>query len=89
MTDVSAFTAGDQRGMGKLNNALIVFLPKQVRAMVPSDFQPIPMIYSFAKLISKILTLRLEKNYTLQFKICSMGRGHAVQEEDTDAASQD
>jgi hypothetical protein len=45
--------------MSRLNNALIVLLPKKVGAANPGDFRPITMIHSFAKLVSKILALRL------------------------------
>jgi len=59
MAAVQAFNVGDFRGLDKLNNALIVLLPKKVGASFPGDFRPITMIHSFAKLISKILALRL------------------------------
>jgi hypothetical protein len=36
-----------------------VLLPKKVGTSCPTDFRPITMIHSFAKLISKILALRL------------------------------
>ena len=45
--------------MERLNNAIIVLLPKKVGASCPADFRPITMIHSFAKLISKVLALRL------------------------------
>ena len=45
--------------MGKLNNALVVLLPKKVGASFPIDFRPITMIHSFAKLLSKLLALWL------------------------------
>jgi hypothetical protein len=45
--------------MAKLNNALDALLPKKVGTNCPADFRPITMIHSFAKLISKILSLRL------------------------------
>ena len=59
MAVIQAFTHGDYRGLEKHNNALIVLLPKKVGASSPADFRPITMIHSFAKLISKILALRL------------------------------
>ena len=59
MAAIQAFTHGDYRGLEKLNNALIVLLPKKVGASSPANFRPITMIHSFAKLISKILALRL------------------------------
>jgi hypothetical protein len=59
MEAIEAFNSGDHRGLERLNNALIVLLPKKVGASCPTDFRPITMIHSFAKLISKILALRL------------------------------
>ena len=53
------FRASDCRGLEKLNDALIVLLPKKVGASCTADFRPITMIHSFAKLISKILALSL------------------------------
>jgi hypothetical protein len=50
---------GDCRGLASLNSTLIVLLPKKVGAVCPSDFRPITMVHSFAKLISKILAMRL------------------------------
>lgn len=43
----------------KLNSALVVLLPKKPGASISADFRPITMIHSFAKLVSKILALRL------------------------------
>jgi hypothetical protein len=57
MEAVHAFEQGNNRSMDRLNNALIALLPKKVCASCPSDFTPITMIHSFAKLISKILSL--------------------------------
>lgn len=59
MEAICAFELGETRNLSKLNNALIALLPKKVGASTPSDFRPITMIHSFAKLISKILSLRL------------------------------
>jgi hypothetical protein len=59
MAAIHAFSQGDQRGLHKFNNALIVLLPKKASAAAPVDYRPITMIHSFAKLISKILALRL------------------------------
>ena len=52
MEAVHAFELGNIRNMKSLNNALIVLLPKKVGTSCPSDFRPITMIHSFAKLIS-------------------------------------
>ena len=59
MAAIQAFVNADSRSMAKVKNALIVLLPKKVGTCYPSDFCPIAMIHSFAKLISKILALRL------------------------------
>lgn len=59
MAAIQAFQNGDLRGLHKLNNALIVLLPKRVGAAAPADYRPITMIHSIAKLISKVLALRL------------------------------
>jgi hypothetical protein len=45
--------------MPKLNGALITQLPKREPAELPSDYRPISLIHSFAKLASKVLALRL------------------------------
>jgi hypothetical protein len=59
MDAIQAFTHGDGRGMHKLNNALVVLLLKKVGVTCLGDLRPITMIHSFAKLVSKILALRL------------------------------
>lgn len=59
MEAVQAFKHGNTRNMERLNNALIVLLPKKVGANCSSDYRPITIIHSFAKLVSKILSLRL------------------------------
>ena len=59
MDAVHTFAHADSRAMERLNNAIIVLLPKKVGASCPADFRPITMIHSFAKLISKVLALRL------------------------------
>jgi hypothetical protein len=43
----------------KLNGALLTLVPKTVAAEVPSDFRPISLIHFFAKLVAKVLALRL------------------------------
>lgn len=59
MAVIQAFAHTDNRSMSRLNNALIVLLPKKVGAASLGDFWPITMIHSFAKLVSKILALCL------------------------------
>jgi hypothetical protein len=43
----------------KQNGALLILLSKKEVAESPRDFRPISLIHSFAKLISKVLALRL------------------------------
>lgn len=59
MDAINAFYSGATSCLHKLNTTIIVLLPKRLGASSPSDFRPITMIHSFAKLISKILALRL------------------------------
>ncbi|WVZ77404.1 hypothetical protein U9M48_025274 [Paspalum notatum var. saurae] len=56
---LNSFYAGVGRGFHKLNNGLIVLLPKKPDATGPGDYRPIAMIHSFGKLVSKILAMRL------------------------------
>lgn len=56
---INAVLFGDCRSFGKLNGALIVLPPKTTEATEPAHFRPITMIHSFAKLLSKILAIRL------------------------------
>lgn len=59
MRVVEAFCAASTSRLHKLNTAIIVLLPKSLGATSPSDFHPITIVHSFAKLVSKILALRL------------------------------
>jgi hypothetical protein len=45
--------------LGQLNSAQVVLIPKTEVASEPKDFRPISLIHSFAKLITKVLALRL------------------------------
>ncbi|WVZ87246.1 hypothetical protein U9M48_033916 [Paspalum notatum var. saurae] len=47
------FHAGYGRGFDKLNNGLIVLLPKKQMAAEPGDFRAIATIHSFGKLVTK------------------------------------
>jgi hypothetical protein len=42
-----------------VNGALITLLPKKDGAVELTDFRPISLVHSFAKLLAKILALRL------------------------------
>jgi hypothetical protein len=59
MAAINALLFGDNRAFHCLNSALIVLLPKWADASAPADYRPITMIHSIAKLVSKILALRL------------------------------
>jgi hypothetical protein len=45
--------------MHKLNTAVISLLPKREVSETLADFRPISLIHSFAKLVSKVLAIRL------------------------------
>jgi hypothetical protein len=59
MAVIQEFSNGNIVGLERLNNAIIVLLPKKTGASCPGDFRPITMIHSFAKIVSKVLALRL------------------------------
>jgi hypothetical protein len=50
--------------MFKLNGAMISLIPKNLAADMPSDFRPICMIHSFAKLVTKVLVMQLSPHTT-------------------------
>jgi hypothetical protein len=47
------------QNFGDVNGALIALLPKKDGAVELRDFRPISLVHSFAKLLAKILALRL------------------------------
>jgi hypothetical protein len=51
MTAINQFYNLNQQGLQWLNNALVVLVPKKANAQRVSDFKPISLIHSFAKLI--------------------------------------
>jgi hypothetical protein len=59
MTAVSTVWRRDFRNFRLLNSAYVTLLPKTEGAAQGKDYQPISLIHSFAKLITKILTNRL------------------------------
>jgi hypothetical protein len=59
MAAISCMWAQKFRNMELLNSAFISLLPKKVDARHVQDFQPISLVHSFAKLITKILANRL------------------------------
>jgi hypothetical protein len=50
---------GRELGFECLNNILITLLPKKVGAVDLTDFRPISLVHSFARLLTKILARRL------------------------------
>jgi len=44
-----------------MNSAVITLIPKKETPETISDFRPISLIHSFAKLISKVLAIRLSR----------------------------
>jgi hypothetical protein len=59
MAAIQEFSNGNIVGLERLNNAIIVLLPKKTEASCPGDFRAITKIHSFAKIVSKVLALRL------------------------------
>lgn len=43
----------------RLNGGLITLIPKKAEAISPADYRPICLIHSFAKLVAKVMSLRL------------------------------
>jgi hypothetical protein len=56
---VTAVSLGRDQGLGQLNSVLITLIPKRECAVDLKDFRPISLVHSFAKLIAKIMALRL------------------------------
>jgi hypothetical protein len=54
-----AIWMGREQGFECLNNALITLLPKKVGAIDLTDFRPISLVRSFARLLTKVLARRL------------------------------
>jgi hypothetical protein len=55
MAAVSAVWNRNFANFGTLNSAYITLLPKKDGADQPKDFQPISLVHSFAKLITKMI----------------------------------
>jgi hypothetical protein len=45
--------------MGGLNSTFITLLPKLQPALYVKDYRPISLVYSFAKLVTKVVANRL------------------------------
>ena len=62
MTNAFACTHSLNTGpLHKLNGASIVLLPKKEAAEAVKDYRPISLIHSFAKIVSKVLAMRLSQ----------------------------
>jgi hypothetical protein len=59
MAAISCVWARKFRNMGHLNSAFITLIPKTDDAQYVTDFRPISLVHSFAKLVTKILANRL------------------------------
>jgi hypothetical protein len=59
MAEIHAFYDPRCRDLNLLNKAIIVLLPNKEGAEDVHDFQPISMIHAVAKIITKVLDLRL------------------------------
>lgn len=59
MAAIGAIHGGDSRQLHLLNAAFMVLIPKKEEAVRVSDYRPISLVHSFAKLLTKILANRL------------------------------
>jgi hypothetical protein len=56
---IQHFLSMNQQNLHLLNKAYIVLIPKKQNPEGVSDYRPISLIHSFAKIVSKILATRL------------------------------
>jgi hypothetical protein len=49
----------NQQGLHYLNQAMVILIPKRPSAERITDFRPINLVHSFAKLLSKLMIVRL------------------------------
>lgn len=59
MVAIGAVHGGDSRKLHRLNSAYMILIPKREDAQTVSDFRPISVVHSFAKLLTKIMANRL------------------------------
>ena len=59
MAAILTLQQGDSRKLWLLNSAYLTLIPKKEEALSPSDFRPISLVHSFAKLVTKVLANRL------------------------------
>ena len=59
MAAILTLQQGDARKLWLLNSAYLTLIPKKEEAYLPTDYRPISLVHSFAKLFTKILANRL------------------------------
>ena len=59
MAVFQAVHSGRAHGFEKINNAFVILLPKKMDDAEVRDFRPISLVHSVAKLIAKVMSLRL------------------------------
>lgn len=59
MAAIITLQQGDSRKLWLLNSAFLTLIPKKAEALSPSDFRPISLVHSFAKLVTKVMANRL------------------------------
>ena len=59
MAAIQSLWSGNCRNLSKLNSAYITLIPKKPNAVQVKDFRPISLVHSFAKLVTKIMAIRL------------------------------
>ncbi|KAM0929262.1 hypothetical protein ACQ4PT_001755 [Festuca glaucescens] len=60
MDDVQAMFVGRDQCLHRLDSAFVTLLPKREGATDLKDFRHISLVHSFAKLVTKLMALRLE-----------------------------
>lgn len=59
MAAIITLQQGDARKLWLLNSAYLTLIPKKTEALSPTDYRPISLVHSFAKLITKVMANRL------------------------------
>jgi hypothetical protein len=59
MRVISPIWSRKMMGFSALNTAYITLIPKKDDAEQPTDFRPISLVHSFAKLLTKIMVNRI------------------------------
>lgn len=55
MAAIITLQQGDARKLWLLNSAYLTLIPKKTEALSLTDFRPISLVHSFAKLITKVM----------------------------------